>query len=106
MGILDSWDYDDDPENEERKKGDDEFNRYKDMLKDGTSGTSSVEVLEELVNYCYEKEKYEDALHFASQLLELIPYSADAWQRKGLIFNNLLKYDEAIECFNKALMKQ
>ena len=61
MGILDSWDYDDDPENEERKRGDDELNRYKDMLKDGTSGISSVEVLEELVNYCYEKEKYEDA---------------------------------------------
>jgi tetratricopeptide (TPR) repeat protein len=103
MGILDFWDNDEDLENEEGKKADEELNRFKDMLKDGSSDVSSAEALEELVNYCYEREKFEDALHFVNQLLDRIPYSADAWQRKGLVLNNLFKYEEALECFERAL---
>jgi tetratricopeptide (TPR) repeat protein len=103
MGIPDFWDYDDDPESEEGKRSDDEFNKYKDMLKDDSSGITSTEALEELVTYCFEKEKYEDALHFVDRLLDLVPYSVDAWQRKGLILNNLFKHEDALACFDKAL---
>ena len=33
---------------------------------------------------------------FIDLLLEYLPFSSDAWQRKGIILNNLQKYQEAL----------
>jgi len=82
MGILDFDDYEEDSENEQQKRErlDEELGKYKDMLKDGPTSISSIEALEEIVNYYFEHEKYEEALHFISRLLEFTPYSTDTCQ--------------------------
>jgi tetratricopeptide (TPR) repeat protein len=105
MSLFDFGNFDDDPEDEERGKErfDDALNRFKDMMKNGSSGLTNIEALEEIIAYYFENEKYEDALHFVNQLLVLVPYSADTWQRKGLILHNLGRCEEALESFDQAL---
>jgi tetratricopeptide (TPR) repeat protein len=104
MSILNTSDFDDDPEREQRDKEklEDELKKFKEMLKEGSSSIS-IEALEEIVNYYFENEKYDEALHFITHLLEFVPYSADTWQRKGLILSSLFRYREALECYDKAL---
>ena len=105
MSILDYGGFDDEPEDEQERKSrfDDELKKYREMMNDGSSGLTSIEALEEIISYYFEHEKFEEALHFLNQLLSLVPYSGDLWQRKGLILSNLFRYDEAVECFDRAL---
>ena len=42
-------------------------------------------------------------MHFADQLIEFVPYSWDAWVRRGMILNNMYRYDEAIDCYERAV---
>ncbi|RPH35762.1 tetratricopeptide repeat protein, partial [bacterium] len=105
MGILDFGSFDDEPEDDQRKKEhfEEELKKYQDMLKNGGSNITSIEALEEIVGFYFDNEKYAEALHFVTQLLAIMPYSAENWQRKGLILSNLFKYDEALECYDRAL---
>jgi len=98
MSILDFGNFDDDPEDDQgrRERFEDELKKYRDSLKDGSSGITNAEALEEIVNYYFDNEKYEDALHFVNQLLAIVPYSADFWHRKGLILANLYKYEDGV----------
>jgi hypothetical protein len=84
MSILDYGGFDDDPEDEQERKDrfDDELKKYRDMMNDGSAGPTNIEALEEIVAYYFENEKFEDALHFLNQLLTLVPYSGDFWQRR------------------------
>ena len=72
-------------------------------MHDSGGGSTNIEALEEIVSYYLENEKYEDALPFISLLLEFIPFSADTWQRKGIILNNLQQHEEALRCFDRAV---
>ena len=65
--------------------------------KGDASSITNIEALEEIVNYYFDHERYDDALQFVDRLLTLVPYSADNWQRKGLILSNLGKFDDALE---------
>ena len=105
MSILDYGGFDDEPEDEERRreKFEEELRRFQDMLNDRAPDITNVEALEEIVAYYMDHEKYEEALHFINQLLSLIPYSAENWQRKGVILSNLFKYEEALDCYSRAL---
>ena len=84
-----------DPENEVQK--------LIERLKQGSSGSSTAEALEEIVNYYCEAERYQDALPFVNLLLEQVTYSAEAWQKKGIILNPLQRFEEALDCLDKPL---
>jgi len=92
MSTLDFENFDDEPDDEQGKedRSEEELKKLRDMLKDDSSGITNIEALEEIVGYYFDREKYEEALHFITKLLTVVPYSADYWQRKGLILSNLL----------------
>ena len=77
--------------------------KYRDSLKDGSQNLTNAEAIEEIVNYYFDNEKYEEALHFVTQLLAIVPYSPEFWHRKGLILANLFKYEEALDAYDRAL---
>ena len=66
----------------------DELKKYKDLYGDGASEITSIEALEELVNYFFDHERFEEALKMVERLLTFVPYSADAWQREPLTRGN------------------
>ena len=104
MSILDYSNFDDDESDEGRAdRFEDELKRYKDMLGDGSSDITNIEALEEIVNFFFDNERYEEALRFIDRMLAHIPYNADTWQRKGLIPSNLNRPAEALEAFTMAL---
>lgn len=45
----------------------------------------------------------EEALSYFEQALLLDQKNADIWNKKGATLRSLGRYDEALECFNKAL---
>ena len=94
---------DDDSEEGKRDRFEDELKKYKDLYGDGASEITSIEALEELVNYFFDHERFEEALKMVERLLTFVPYSADAWQRKGLILSNLYRFEEALAAFTTAL---
>ena len=105
MSTFDHDNFDDDFEGDSspRRDRNEEIERYKELLRRGGNGLKSIEALEEIISYYFEKEKYDDALSFASQLVDFAPYSSDAWMRKGMILNNLFRYTEALECYDHAI---
>jgi len=70
---------------------------------DAIRGATSAETLEELVQHCLDREKYTDALRFSDVLIEFVPYSGEAWMKRGIALHELGKDDEAMEAFNRAL---
>ncbi len=47
--------------------------------------------------------KYEEAIEYYDEALELRPGDAHVWNSKGMSFAGLRKYKEAVECFDRAL---
>src|SRR5262245_26904198 len=105
MDIFDFENNDQDSEDRESSKEhfEEEIKKFKERLKDGGGGTTNIEALEEIVSFYFDSEKYDEALHFTNLLLEYIPFSADTWQRKSIILNNLQRHNEALECIDHAL---
>jgi len=66
-------------------------------------GITSIEGLEELVNYCFDREKYDDALQFVNRLLPRPLPALDNWRRKGLILSNLLRHERRPPGLDRAL---
>ena len=62
-----------------------------------------IDIVEGLVEYCLENEKFEDAHEFCKLWIEYFPYSFDAWNKQAGILINLEKYPEALNAINKAL---
>ena len=85
------------------KHSEDDVRRFRELLRNGGKDINNPEALEEIIQFYFEHDKYDDALIYAERLLSFEPFNADAWQRKGMILNNLFKYDEALVCFEKAL---
>ena len=105
MSHLDSDNFDDELGSQPPRRNDrnEEIERFKDILKKGGNGIRTIEALEEIVDFYFEQEKFDEALHFADQLIEFVPYSSDAWVRRGMILNNMYRYDEAIDCYERAV---
>src|SRR5438105_1985089 len=117
---YDPFDYDgDEPgkgenkeENETRKKYfEEELTRYREEKRRDRdpSGPSkqraflSPEILEALVDYCIENDKFEEALHFSKLLTDHAPFSADAWHRRGMIEAHHAHFDDALASYERAL---
>ena len=47
--------------------------------------------------------KFDDALSFFEQALELDENDPDLWNHKGTALRSLGRYQEAMECFSKSL---
>ncbi len=62
------------------------------------------ENLEEIINFYFENNEFEKALSYVNVLLDIYPYSTEAWHKKALILDSLGKFDEAIEYFDKAIL--
>ena len=90
------------PKPKKKTRFEDEFNLLKQRLTDEGIELSSIEGLEEIANFYLEHHKYIEALRMANDILTLIPYSSDAWMRKGMILNNMRRHNEALECFSQA----
>ena len=54
------------------------------------------EILEELVDYCIENAKFEEALDFALLLTERAPFNGDGWHRRGMLEAHHGDFEKAI----------
>src|SRR3990172_12682307 len=99
------FDNHDDDEHRPRRndRSDEDLRRFREQLKNGEKDINNTEALEEIIQFYFEHEQFEEALHFVDRLLSFEPFSSDAWQRKGMILNNLYRYGEALTCYEKAL---
>src|SRR5512139_503036 len=102
MPSFDHFD-DDDQYPRPNRRSDDDVQKFREQLRNGEKDINSTEALEEIIQFYFEHEQFEEALSFTERLLSFEPYSSDAWQRKGIILNNLVRHDEALECFEQAL---
>ncbi|MBI3789067.1 MAG: tetratricopeptide repeat protein, partial [Ignavibacteriales bacterium] len=102
--VMSGFDHFDDDSSLPRPKrrSDEDIRRFRDQLKNGEKDINNVEALEEIIQFYFEHEQFQEALQFAERLISFEPYSSDAWQRKGMILNNLFKYEEALSCYEKA----
>src|SRR4030066_1853358 len=102
MPAFDHFD-DDDQYPRPNRHSEDDLQRFRELLRNGEKDINSAEALEEIIQFYFEHEQFEEALAFTERLLAFQPYSSEAWQRKGMILNNLVRYDEALECYEQAL---
>src|ERR1035437_7186730 len=61
------------------------------------------DILEELVDYCVENEKFDEALDFVLLLTERAPFNGDGWHRRGMLEAHHGKFDQAIASYEHAL---
>ena len=103
MNYFDFDDYDenfDEPgRGRERSYSDKELS---DLLQAARQGSLSTDTIEDIAGYHLENNNFEEALKFLDVLVERAPYSADAWERRGLVLNNLGRYEQALAAFEQA----
>lgn len=64
---------------------------------------SEIDELLEKGNHLLVEGMFEQALSHFEQALLLDQKDATLWNQKGVALRSLGRYDEALECFNKAL---
>ena len=47
--------------------------------------------------------RYNESLDYFDQALRIDPNFTEAWYAKGVTLHNMMRYDEAIQCYNRAL---
>lgn len=80
--------------------------------KTNMSGAYIVSATRQSTNYCSENieksiesfnsERYQEAMDFLNKTIEICPYFADAWYKRGYIEFQLMRYDEALYDFSMA----
>jgi tetratricopeptide (TPR) repeat protein len=102
---------------ERRKKYfEEELRRYREDKKRKLMGDSPAEsddppqrqflhpdILEELVDYCVENQKFDEALDFVHLLTERAPFNGDGWHRRGMLEAHHGRYDQAVASYERAL---
>ncbi|MFM8439195.1 MAG: hypothetical protein ACKOAX_12010, partial [Candidatus Kapaibacterium sp.] len=85
---------------------DESVRKYREAIRRGrmdeVSHALSNEALETIVQYCLDAGKHDDALTFAAMLADAMPYSHEAWHKKGLALAGLRRTEDALECYRKA----
>ena len=67
------------------------------------AGIKNIKILLE-ISCIFGQNDYNDLLIIVcDRILQLNPNSAAAWSNKGVALNNLGRYEEALECYNKSL---
>lgn len=81
------------------------YNFYRDMLRSTKKNEfePQIEVLEELVEYCIENEKMNDALIFIKVLINILPESAENWHRYSLILHANHRNNKALEAAERSI---
>ncbi|MGB5289483.1 MAG: tetratricopeptide repeat protein, partial [Ignavibacteriaceae bacterium] len=62
-----------------------------------------LDKFDDVIQSCLDNDFNEDGLYLINALLEIAPYNSEYWIKKGLFLNALQKFNESIECYNKAL---
>src|SRR4030042_2663300 len=78
------------------------INECKKCISEGAT-YSHIEIIDEVIQLCLEYDFTEDGLYLTNSLLEVAPYNSELWQSKGIFLNNLFEFEEAYQCFNKAI---
>ncbi|MEM6647307.1 MAG: tetratricopeptide repeat protein, partial [Bacteroidota bacterium] len=60
------------------------------------------ETLEDIATYYFELGEFGQALGVIDRLLEMYPFSSDAWMRRGILLNNLTRHEEALDAYTQA----
>ena len=63
----------------------------------------SVERIEELIQTCIDVDRFEDALYLLEKTIEIFPYNSEYWLKKGIVFNGLFKFSEALLAYEQSL---
>ena len=72
-------------------------------LVDNGSIYGFFEKFDDVIQTCLDNDFNEDGLYLVNALLEIAPYNSEYWIKKGLFLNALNKFEESIDCYNKAL---
>jgi len=78
MADIDRFEDDEEP----LRPGDrweDDLRRFKEMLGKDGKDINSPEALEEIIQFYFEHEKFEEALAYTDKLITFEPFNADAW---------------------------
>lgn len=59
--------------------------------------------IEETIQLCMEYDCNSDGIYLVDAVLEIAPYNSEFWQYKGVLLNNMFEFEEAYDCFNRAL---
>ncbi len=62
-----------------------------------------LENIEETIQLCVEFDLPEDGIFLTEAVLEIAPYNSEIWQLKGILSNNLFRFEDAYDSFTKAL---
>ena len=100
---LDFFSDDDSNSSEKMNRKNEELEKIL-KLEEEAKKNFDAENLEQIINFYYENCEYEKALSYVNVLLDIYPYSTDAWHKKALILDSLGKFEEAIEYFDKAIL--
>ncbi|MFA7326965.1 MAG: tetratricopeptide repeat protein [Candidatus Kapaibacterium sp.] len=102
MSNLEFNSYFDDESPDEMNK---RIRRYRRAVQNRSDSENlpSPDIIEDLVNYCIDNDKYVEALEFCSLWIEYYPSSNDAWVKKGMAALNLSMFETAVSSFERAL---
>lgn len=79
---------------------------YRKALRNSKADDNSLpspEIIEDLVNYCIENEKYDEAYDFSALWIEYFPFSSEAWQKRGIAQLHLNMPKNSIKSLEKAI---
>lgn len=102
------FDFDDNEElsNSERQELDEKLKLYCRAIRNPRKDSSMVfdiTTIENLIEYCLDDDKFEEALDLARLWIEIVPNSAEAYAKKAFILLNLDRSREALIAINEAL---
>lgn len=102
MSNLEFNNYFDDESPDEMNK---RIRRYRRAVqnRNDSENLPSPDIIEDLVNYCIDNDKFIEAHEFCTLWLEYYPSSTDAWVKKGLAALNLSMFETALSAFERAL---
>ena len=102
MSIFDDeFDFED-TDNDEDDNLRNEIEECKNLIDNGAV-YGFLDKFDDVTQACLDNDYNDDGLYLISALLEIAPYNSEYWIKKGLFLNALGKFNESIECYNKAL---
>ena len=73
------------------------------ITQDGENSTGKASVISQKAWKLYEERKYSEALLLINEALSYYDRYFNDWNRKAIILGSLKRYEESIECFDRAI---